>query len=104
MRGAPRAASWRAPHLSVERRIEDPLIVGVKSDVENELKRCYPDESITDEAGRLVIKEVLEFGARYPRLATSKNVRRQLAQNVVSRLRLLHPQLRRLTVLPEAVA
>jgi|GEM_PF-3605871 len=84
----------------IERGIEDPLIVAVKSEVENELKRTFPDEAITDEAGRLVVKEVLEFKARYPGLASSKNVRRQLAENVVNRLEFLHPQLRPITELP----
>ncbi len=88
----------------MERGVEDPLIVGVKSDVENELKRSYPSEAITDEAGRLAIKEVHEFRARYPALATSKNVRRQLAENVVRRLRLLHPHLRSVTLLPAEAA
>jgi hypothetical protein len=84
----------------VERGIEDPLIIAVKSEVENELKRTFPSEAISDEAGRLVVKEVLEFKARYPGLASSKNVRKQLAENVMNRLVLLHPQLRHITVLP----
>ncbi len=88
----------------IERGIEDPLIVGVKSDIENELKRFYPSDAITDEAGRLAIKEVLEFRARYPGLATSKNVRKQLAENAINRLRLLHPQLRHVTPLPAEAA
>jgi hypothetical protein len=75
----------------IERGIEDPLIRAVKSDVENELKRVYPDEAITDEAGRLVVKEVVELRARYPGLVRSKNARKQLAQRVMDRLRLLHP-------------
>lgn len=88
----------------VERNVEDTLIVGVKSEVENELKRTFPSEMITDEAGRLAIKEVIEFRAKYPGLASSKNVRKQLAKNVINRLRLLHPQLRNVTVLlPEVV-
>jgi hypothetical protein len=85
----------------VERGIEDSLVVAVKSEVENELKRTFPSEVITDEAGRLVVKEVLEFKARYPGLASSKNVRKQLAENVINRLRLLHPQLRSITALPK---
>jgi hypothetical protein len=86
----------------VERGIEDPMIIAVKSEVENELKRTFPSEEITDEAGRLVVKEVLEFKARYPTLASSKNVRKQLAENVINRLSLLHPQLRVITALPES--
>jgi hypothetical protein len=77
------------------------LIIAVKSEVENELKRSFPSEAVTDEAGRLVVKEVLEFKARYPSLASSKNVRKQLAENVINRLRLLHPYLRPITRLPE---
>jgi len=88
----------------VERGIEDPLIISVKSEVENELKRTFPSEAVTDEAGRLVVKEVLEFKARYPGLASSKNVRKQLAENVINRLMLLHPQLRVITVLPEGLS
>ena len=84
----------------IERGIEDSLTIGVKSDVENELKRTFPSEAITDEAGRLAIKEVLEFRARYPALASLKNLRRQLASNVIARLRLLHPQLRQVTKIP----
>ncbi len=52
----------------LERGIEDSLIRNVKSDVENELKRTYPNEAITDEAGRLVVKEILEFRRKYPAL------------------------------------
>jgi hypothetical protein len=85
----------------IERGIEDPLIIAVKSEVENELKRTFPSEAVTDEAGKLVVKEVLEFKARYPALASSKNVRKQLAENVINRLRLLHPHLRPITRLPE---
>ena len=85
----------------VERGIEDPMIIAVKSEVENELKRSFPSEAVADEAGRLVVKEVLEFKARYPGLASSKKVRKQLAENVINRLRLLHPQLRPITVLPK---
>lgn len=83
----------------MERAIEGPLVKSVKSDVENELKRFYPSEAITDEAGRLVIKEVLELQARYPRLIASKYARSQIAENVIRRLRLLHPQLREVRAL-----
>ena len=78
----------------VERGIEDPLVKAVKSDVENELKRSYPSEAITDEAGKLCKKEVLELSARYPSLVSSKNARKQCSENVLRRLEILHPQLR----------
>jgi len=87
----------------MEKTHDDPLIRAVKSDVENELKRSYPSEAVSDEAGRLVEKEVFELRAKYPGLASSKNARGQLVQNVVNRLLLLHPQLRHLTILPQDV-
>lgn len=88
------ANHWLIVKRKIDRGIEDPLLRAVKSRVENELKRTYPTEMVTDEAGRLAIKEVFDFHLRYPELASSKNVRRQLANNVMNRLRLLHPQLR----------
>lgn len=75
----------------IDRAIEDSLTTDVKSLVMNELKRYYPNEVVTDYAGRLVIKEVAEFRMRYPILATSKNVRKQLALNVMRRLEFLYP-------------
>lgn len=77
----------------IQGAMEDPLIRAVKSDVMNELKRCYPSEVITDYAGKLSVKEVLEFRAKYPILATSKNLRRQLAANVVHRIKMLYPSI-----------
>jgi hypothetical protein len=79
----------------MDRAIEDPLTKDVKAYAMQELKTYYPTEGITDYAGRLCLKEVAEFRARYPILATSKNVRRQLALNVMKRLELLYPSLRR---------
>jgi macrodomain Ter protein organizer (MatP/YcbG family) len=46
----------------IERALEDPLTMNVKSDVMNELKRHYPAEVITDFAGKLCIKEVESSG------------------------------------------
>lgn len=94
------ANHWAILKRRVERGVEENLVLSVKSDVENELKRAYPGEAIADEAGRLVVKEVLEFRARYPDLALSKNLRAQLVNNVMNRLRFLHPHLRHLTALP----
>jgi hypothetical protein len=94
---------WAILKRRIDRGVEDNLVRSVKSDVENELKRAYPGEAITDEAGRLVFKEVLEFRARYPDLALSKNLHSQLAQNVINRIRLLHPHLRHLTTLPTGI-
>lgn len=83
----------------IDADVESPLVRAVKSDVENELKRLYPDEAISDEAGRLVIKEVVEFHARYPKLTTTKYARAQLTENVINRLKLLHPRLRTVRLL-----
>jgi hypothetical protein len=77
----------------MDRAIEDSLTRDVKAQVMQDLKAYYPTEAITDYAGRLCIKEVLEFRARYPLLAASKNVRKQLAINVMKRLEFLYPAL-----------
>jgi hypothetical protein len=79
----------------MDRAIEDPLTRDVKAHVMQDLKAYYQAESITDYAGRLCVKEVLEFRARYPLLAASKNVRKQLALNVLKKLEFLYPMLRR---------
>ena len=85
----------------MDRGVEDGLVSSVKSEVENELKRLYPSESVSDEAGELCLKGVMEFRAKYPALATSKNLRKQLAENVINRFRLLHPQLRNVGALAQ---
>ena len=77
----------------MDRAIEDPLTKDVKAQVMQDLKAYYPTEAITDFAGRLCVKEVLEFRGRYPSLATLKNVRKQLALNVMRRLEFLYPVL-----------
>jgi hypothetical protein len=79
----------------MDRALEDPLTKDVKSEVMQALKACYPTEAITDFAGRLCVKEVVEFRARYPLLAASKKVRKQLALNVMRRLEFLYPVLSR---------
>ena len=76
----------------MDRQIETPLLDTVRLDVANSLDGGTTPE-ITEEAGRLCIKEWREFNARYPKMATSKLARRQLAENVLARLRLLHPGL-----------
>ena len=76
----------------MDRQNETPLLDTVRSDVANSLDGGATPE-ITEEAGRLCIKEWREFNARYPRMSSSKLARRQLTENVLSRLRLLHPGL-----------
>jgi hypothetical protein len=76
----------------MDRQTEIPLLDAVRSDVANALDGGSRPE-ITEEAGRLCVKEWREFQARYPKMATSKLARRQLTENVLSRLWLLHPEL-----------
>ena len=76
----------------IDRTIEAPLLDAIRSDVANALDGGSRPE-ISEEAGRLCVKEWREFQARYPRMSTSKLARRQLTENVLSRLRLLHPGL-----------
>ena len=76
----------------MDRQIETPLLDMVRSDVANSLDGGATPE-IAEEAGRLCIKEWREFNSRYPKMATSKLARRQLAENVLARLALLHPGL-----------
>jgi len=83
--------------MIIERRtrlgIEESLITNCKSDVMQFLKSDYPEEEVSDLAGRLVLKEVKELKARYPMLARSKYARRQVVKNVLGRLVLVHPSL-----------
>jgi hypothetical protein len=84
----------------ISRATEDALTSTAKSRVMEELKRYFPEEAISDEAGRLVLKEVIEFRSRYPGL-NPKGLAYQISENVLNRLRLLHPRLRELTNLPQ---
>lgn len=76
----------------MDRQTEIPLLDAVRSDVANALDGSSRP-AIAEEAGRLCVKEWREFQARYPKMATSKLARKQLAENVLARLRLLHPWL-----------
>lgn len=75
-------------------RTEDSLLNNCKSDVLEWLKGKYPSEEVSDLAGKLVVKEVLDFRARYPLLSGSRNLRMQIVQNVENRLVLVYPFLR----------
>ena len=77
----------------MEREIETPLLDMVRSDVANALDGGANPE-LTEEAGRLCVKAWREFQAGFPLMVTSKLARRQLAENVLARLRLLHPGLK----------
>ena len=82
----------------MDRQVETPLLDVVRSDVANSLDGGAAPE-VTEEAGRLCVKEWRELQARYSRMSTSKLARRQLTENVLARLRLLHPGLS-VTLLP----
>ena len=77
----------------MDRQIETPLVDAIRSDVANALDGGSRPE-IAEEAGRLVLKEVAEFKARYPEMVSSKLARGQLTENVLARLCLLHPSLK----------
>jgi hypothetical protein len=49
------------------------------------------EDSIVQEATRLLVREVSRFRARYPALVRSKGLAGQLVRNVVSLLRLRYP-------------
>lgn len=78
----------------VEDSIEEPLVKACKSDVMNWLKYFYPDDRITDLAGRLVVKAVRDLHTKLPHLVTSKHARKQVVENVIGTLKLSFPQLR----------
>ena len=84
---------WAILKRKIEGKLEENLVREAKSGVMEALKAFYPAESITDEAGRLIVKEVLEFQARYPGLRP-KGLGAAIISNVLARLELRHPQLR----------
>ena len=72
----------------------DYLLERAKSLLWEELKAVMPGDMVTDEAARMLSKEVRDFRARYPGLVRSKFVANQLVQNVVARLAARYPDLR----------
>ena len=73
---------------------EDRFLELCRADLWEELKGAMPEDSITEEAARLLVKEVSEFHSKYPLLRGSKKVRHQLVRNVIERVALTHPGLR----------
>lgn len=69
----------------------DSLLERGKSELWQELKGPMFEDSIVDEASRLLAKEVSGFRARYPGLVRSKGLANQLVRNVLSLLRLRYP-------------
>ena len=78
-------------------RPADPFVESCKSKLWEELKGTMPPDSVTEEATKLLLKEIAEFRARYPALARAKGAGDQLVRNVVNRLALRYPTLRRVT-------
>jgi hypothetical protein len=75
-------------------RFSDPFVESAKSKLWEELKTIMPPDEVTEEATRLLLKEIVEFRGRYPGLVRAKGVSTQLVSNVVSRLALRYPALR----------
>jgi hypothetical protein len=73
----------------------DSFVESCKSKLWQELKGAMPPDSVTEEATRLLLKEIAEFRARYPVLTRAKGAGDQLVQNVVNRLALRYPVLRK---------
>jgi|SRR5271157_5711541 len=76
-------------------RPEDSFIESCKSKLWQALKEVMPPDSVTDEATKMLLKEIAEFRSRYPDLTRAKGAGDQLVQNVVARLALRYPLLRR---------
>lgn len=76
-------------------RPEDSFVESCKSKLWQELKEVMPSDGVTEEASRLLTKEIAEFRTRYPGLTRAKGASDQLVCNVVSRLALRYPALRK---------
>jgi len=76
-------------------RPEDSFIEACKSKLWQELKETMPSDGVTEEASKMLLKEIADFRTRYPGLVRAKGASDQLVQNVVSRLALRYPALRK---------
>ena len=54
-----------------------------------------PPDLVVEESTRMLVKEVIEFRVRYPGLVRAKGVGNQLVLNVIKRLALRYPALRK---------
>jgi hypothetical protein len=84
--------------LNVQHLIERPddsFVETCKSKLWQELKEAMPSDRVTEEASRMLTKEIAEFRTHYPGLTRAKGVSDQLVRNVVSRLALRYPALRK---------
>ncbi|HEV2225702.1 MAG TPA: hypothetical protein VGR56_02725 [Nitrososphaerales archaeon] len=73
----------------------DRLMSSVLSKLLEELKRTYPDDSVSEVAARLAAEEVKAFRTNYPSLTAPKGLGDQLVRNVLHRIEILYPHFRR---------
>jgi hypothetical protein len=78
----------------IAERPDDAFVESCRSELWGHLKGVMPPDSVTEEANRLLMKEIIEFRSKYPGLVRAKGVRSQIVTNVVGRLALRYPALR----------
>ena len=74
---------------------QDPLLKSVRSSLLQALKEIFPSDEVSDMASKLASDGVRTFRMDYPMLIAPKGLSDQVVQNVLRRLELLYPQLRR---------
>lgn len=75
-------------------RPKDSFVESCRSELLDWLKEVMPPDSVTEEANRLLTKEIIEFRGRYPELVRAKGAKSQIVANLVGRLALRYPALR----------
>ena len=73
----------------------DPLLERCKSELWAALKEVMPPDEVTEEATRLLTREVREFESRYPALVNSTKTKGQIVSNVLRVMQLRYPALRK---------
>jgi hypothetical protein len=76
-------------------RSQNPLLERCKSELWQALKEVMPENSVVEEATRLLTKEVHEFSARYPALVNSPKTKMSIVRNVLTVMKLRYPALRK---------
>jgi len=76
-------------------RPSDLLLERCKSELWSALKEVMPPDEVTEEAVRLLTKEVREFEARYPALVNSTKTKGQIVKNALRVLQIRYPALRK---------
>ena len=82
--------------LNVQHLVERPkdsFVESCRSELLDWLKEVMPPASVTEEANRMLDREIIEFRGRYPDLVRAKGARSQIVDNVLSRLALRYPAL-----------